>query len=482
MLVTEWSDTATSCVDDALDGLVDRRVGESLTDRLVRAVGTSGSYVMVILDQFEELLRDVGRGDSAPFDLLVDTIVSLVTAGRGVSFVVAIRADVLADLDRLLNRLGVGFVPQAYRIDPMTPGNAEEAIRQPIREYNKEFHASISVDKQLVRNVVYGDARGEDDVVARLTLGLMPEEVDLPFLQIVMMRLWAAERLEVDPPSDHLRASTLQRLGGIEKVVAGHVSGILDGLTNADRRTATAVLQWLITPTGGKVAYSAEDLARLTELAVADVERVVTQLSAQGSRLLRPAERSSGPTRYELFHDRLAGPVANWREREEEDRRVTYRNRVVAVASIVVVIAIATIGLIAWWIAADADQSPPFVETMTIVGAGTEDLDASLLYDGDERDALIIPLGPTRLFKIEVLFTEVVDLVDFQVVPGVDEAAPPPAGAYIPETRIEVPIGNQRHIGDGAFGRADSVTIIIEGWEFDTSVRIAELKFWLQLQ
>ena len=55
-------------------------MGESLTDRLVRTVGTSGSYVIVILDQFEELLRDVGRGDSAPFDLLVDTIVSLVTA------------------------------------------------------------------------------------------------------------------------------------------------------------------------------------------------------------------------------------------------------------------------------------------------------------------------------------------------------------------------------------------------------------------
>ena len=437
VLVTDWSGTPTAGIDRALDGFVDRQPGESLEGRLRRTVSTKQQYVMVILDQFEELLRGPGRAGSAAMHDLLDAIADLCTVDGGVSFVVALRADALADVDGLLRRLEDEFAPETYRVEPMTEDDAERAIREPVNRYNEEHGTALRVEDELVADVLRGVADAGTAPAMRLALGVT-EDTDLPFLQIVMSRIWDAER-STSPPSDALRASTMRELGGTETIMGEHVQRILGSLAVADQRTAALVLERLITPTGGKVAYSAEDLAALTEVDVQEVQHVLDELSGGDSRLLGVAAGSSGSV-YELYHDRLIGPVANWREArrsaEIHRQRVAYRRRVIGVAAV----AAGTFSLLGGVILAAvlSDSGPPQanVQSMMIPGDEFAELDVSMLHDGDVNEALTIPVDQTHQFKIQVNFADVTEIVDIQVVPSEDElAGPEPDEAYIAETR-----------------------------------------------
>ena len=80
--------------------------------------------------------------------------------------------------------------------------------------------------------------------------------------------------------------------------------------------------------------------------------------------------------------------------------------------------------------------------------------------------------------RFVVEFEEEIDIVDAQVVPAVDGDLPQPTSAYIAETRIDIPVGDVRPVGRGAFGRTKRLTLIIEAQEVDPTIQIAELKFW----
>ena len=62
--------------------------------------------------------------------------------------------------------------------------------------------------------------------------------IEAPYLQLVMQRLWEEERAA---GSDVLRAETLDRLGGAERIVEDHLQGAMDELTGAARRRCPAL-------------------------------------------------------------------------------------------------------------------------------------------------------------------------------------------------------------------------------------------------
>jgi WD40 repeat protein len=149
-------------------------------------------------------------------------------------------------------------------------------------------------------------------------LGVDADAIETPFLQLVMSRMWEWEQAHGSPV---LRRATLDgELGGAEAIVRNHVSHALAGLAGEELEAATDFFRALVTPSGAKVAHTAADLAQMTGHPEATVASVVRRLYEE--RILRAVDPAPGTTqvRYEIFHDRLAAPILDWREEQENAR------------------------------------------------------------------------------------------------------------------------------------------------------------------
>src|SRR5262249_30373928 len=88
--------------------------------------------------------------------------------------------------------------------------------------------------------------------------GTGERSIELPYLQLVLARLWDEERRD---GSHVLRLETLERLGGAERIVRTHLDVALDALDPDDQEVAAAVFRYLVTPSGTKIAHRVDDLA-----------------------------------------------------------------------------------------------------------------------------------------------------------------------------------------------------------------------------
>ena len=140
-----------------------------------------------------------------------------------------------------------------------------------------------------------------------------------------MSRVWECERAH---GSTVLRRATLEReLGGAETIVRNHVGRALAGLDGQQLEAATDIFHELVTPSGVKVAHTADDLAKMTGNSGDVVASVLGRLYEE--RILRAVDPAPGSTdaRYEIFHDRLAAPILEWRNQQESERLERARQR-----------------------------------------------------------------------------------------------------------------------------------------------------------
>ena len=169
---------------------------------------------------------------------------------------------------------------------------------------------------------------GKGRVATSDTTSSTAERVETPYLQLVMTRLWHEE---VDNQSNVLQSSTLERLGGANNIVATHLDSALDALTDAEQAAAASIFQFLVTPSGTKIALGIDDLAEYAKLKSDEIQPLLVRLSSGENRILTPvAPPPDRPAResYQIFHDVLAGAVLEWRnqyqrtaERAEADAR-----------------------------------------------------------------------------------------------------------------------------------------------------------------
>ena len=93
-------------------------------------------------------------------------------------------------------------------------------------------------------------------------------------------------------------------------------------LTDEQRSKAASVFRFLVTRGGTKYAYSAQDLAELSGLEASDVESVLRDLgdSSEGLHIVRRVAPPDGlgQATYEIYHDALARPIIEWRQKEEQ--------------------------------------------------------------------------------------------------------------------------------------------------------------------
>jgi CHASE2 domain-containing sensor protein len=291
---------------------------------------------LVVMDQFEQYLAAHPRDSGDRFGEELPSLVA--DRDLPVRFLLALRDDALAGLDRFKGRIPELF-DNYLRLDRLGPKAARDAIEGPIERWNSGPLEPVDLEEGLVDEVLRQ--------LAALASAAAPSDearIEPAHLQLVMARLWAAETAA---GSTTLRLATLESLGGAETVVRSHVQGAMSSLPARDQRLAAQLLRYLVTPSGAKVRHVASDLADYVDRPEPQVRGLLERLSSAALRILRPVPPpagSSAPAAYEVFHDVLTGALLDWRSRYERRRLEARAGRLlqalVAVSAVAIVLAL----------------------------------------------------------------------------------------------------------------------------------------------
>jgi hypothetical protein len=363
--------------------------------------------ILIILDQFDEyFLYNPDKDEPGTKGTFAAAFVEAVaSAAVRANFLISIREDALAKLDCFKGHIPFLF-DNYLRIEHLDREAAEQAIRKPLEYFNKNERANlrpIEIEDALVGAILKQISEGSLALSgsASSAVPLPPREpprarqLEAPYLQLTLVRLWDEETYPrptrfgftrgvepLDPPV--LRLATLERLGGVDRIVRMHLDQIMRGLPRRQRAVAARIFRFLVTASGTKIAWSLADLEDQTHLPFFKVAPVVNALAGE-ARILRPLDTftSSSPpakkrrswighasdfiwlllltvsivpitrrvwrlwekrlwkqpwqelpspqSRYEVFHDRLGEAIRDWRLRYERGRRATKWFKMVAI-------------------------------------------------------------------------------------------------------------------------------------------------------
>ena len=289
----------------------------SLAEYLAACAARLDRRLMVILDQFEEYFLYHPQDDAFAQEFPT----AVMQADAPVSFLIAIREDALAKLDRFEGRIPILF-DNYLRIEHLDRKAARAAITEPIKQYN-HLHAQdaeqIAIEPKLVEAVLEQVETGQV-ILGEAGRGVVKgqaidAQIETPYLQLVMTRLWDEE---LRAGSHILRLETMDRLGGAERIVRTHLDAVMSTLLPDEQEIAASVFHYLVTPSGTKIAHTVSDLAEYAQLPQMQLSLVLEKLCRGDVRILRPvAPLPDQPTklRYEIFHDVLAPAILDWRAR-----------------------------------------------------------------------------------------------------------------------------------------------------------------------
>jgi len=357
--------------------------------------------IYVVLDQAEEYFL-YHPADDDPGSFAAQFSAAVNTPDLPANFLLAIREDAIAKLDvfkaRIPNVLG-----NYLRLEHLDPSAARTAIVEPIRAYNAlvEDDQAVEIEPGLVDAVLEQVAAGKVEVGqsgrGAAPAGEATARIETAYLQLVMYRLWDAER---SSGSRVLRLETLSRLGGAEQIVRDHVEEALTDLTAEEKDLAARMLDHLVTPSGTKIAHEVVDLAGYAGAPEADVVPVLTKLGNE--RILRSVSGNGRRgTGYEIYHDVLAEPVLAWkaghesqRERERETAETERRHRrLVRLLAATVVALVVMAGVTAFAVAQwnKARSQARLAHGRELAGAALADLNV------DPLRSLVLALDSARL-------------------------------------------------------------------------------------
>jgi predicted acylesterase/phospholipase RssA len=385
---------------------------ESLTATLRAWSEALGGPVCVLLDQFEEyfLYHDhAGAGDEFATQL-ADAITE---TGAAASFLVALREEELAGLDRFEELIDNLFA-NLLRVEHLDREKATLAIVEPVKKYDAVRtgdEPSVTIADDLVEKVLDDLAEGLPFAVETAVTTATPNRFEAPYLQLVMERLW---RTAIAAEPHELSLSTLVGLGGSRAIVRTHLDETMARLSAGEQDVAADVLRYLVTPSGRKIAQTAADLASYAGIAPEDadvVDSVLKGLSGR-TRILRsvpPPPGSEGPQRYEIFHDILAIPILDWRARhafaDELDSAERTRLRRIREAYVAGDLqdadgfmradGVHVYGLLGALLGFAEHPTKPITKWRCVAGAGTGAIVAALLtcgYDAKDVAALLDPV------------------------------------------------------------------------------------------
>jgi WD40 repeat protein len=304
-----------------------------------------GAQLFLIFDQFEEYF--LYHPTPAPGDDFEAEFARAVNRRDvKVSFLISLREEGVSKLDRFQGRIPT-LLNNMLRLEHLDRASAEEAIRKPLEEYNRRTNelrrSSETANSSGEAGASDTEATIEDELVAALLEDLAASGVGdrneqagqgrvglprsakttdariaTPFLQMVLTRLWEEE---THVGSRLLRLQTYRALGGTHKIASTHLDTALGKLNSSELQTAARLLQYLVTPSGTKIAQQPAALAEWTGLAEAEVQSILERLSASDMRILRVIAAPDQPVQFEVFHDLLARAILDWRARYTQEQK-----------------------------------------------------------------------------------------------------------------------------------------------------------------
>jgi WD40 repeat protein len=313
IVFSTWTGDPVSALIEAAGG-----TGDSLADTLADAADRAGGDLFVILDQFEEcFLYHRGGGRFAA------ELAGVLRRPLRVNVLIGMREDALARLDWLKASIP-NLLANRLRLERLDRLAGAAAINGPITRYNALVPAAerVEIEAQLEQAVLDEVTAGRVElrVAGRgVAVGAGDENrIEAPYLQLVLARLWDVERAR---GSRTLRLATLRELGGAERIVEDHLEHAMAELSPREKGAAAAMYNFLVTPSGTKIAHGVRDLAGYASVDEAEAAEVLRRLTAE--RIVRSSsENGPSTTRYEIYHDVLADAVLAWRSRFESERAV----------------------------------------------------------------------------------------------------------------------------------------------------------------
>jgi WD40 repeat protein len=295
-----------------------------------------GGPLFLVFDQFEEyfLYHPAAEGFTG-FEAELARAVN--RRGVDANFLLCLREEGLSKLDRFQARIP-NLMGNTIRLERMDRATAARAVTEPLDRYNQLRTAAgkqgATIEPDLVETLLseqvsfeHSGAGREETRTAEPGREASAPRIELPFLQLVLTRLWAAEPAA---GSRVLRRATLQRMGGANGVVREHLAAAMARFTVAQREVAAEMFHYLVTPSRTKIAHTVDDLSGMMGASpeeATQIQTVVNALAAQDARVLKRIEplAAGGADRYEIFHDALAPGVLDWRGRFLSERRVHRR-------------------------------------------------------------------------------------------------------------------------------------------------------------
>jgi len=334
---SSWRDDSTAGLLDRVEATMRKLLpADWLPEIPPRAATLAGSLrtwtefmqsdLVLLLDQFEEyfLYRD------AHDTTFTDELVAVVNdPDLRVNVLISLREDALARLDTLKANIPALFA-NGLRLDHLTMDSARLAIEGPLKLYNDRLPPSApraniepGLADAVLNQVRAGRVRlrqsGTGVVRAGSAIAESTIRVEAPYLQMVIMRLW---REDIARGGNTLRLSTLNALGGAEKILRTHLDVVMAQLPASEQMLAAQVFHQLVTRSGTKIAHYVSDLAAFAQAPVADVARMCELLVDWKARVLRDVTPPGMDSkRYEIFHDLLAAPILDWRQRHVDAER-----------------------------------------------------------------------------------------------------------------------------------------------------------------
>ena len=333
-IVNSWRDDplgeVRQRVREAVEKVCPEALAEPVPNKLDETLSTwanrIGGPILIILDQFEEYFLYWADDDEDAFAVEFPQIA--MSSEVPANFLIAMREDALARLDRFKTRLPNIF-DNNIPIRHLDRDSARCAITGPLNKYNQQRPPSehVSIEPELIEAVL-DDLRSGHVALGPRGQGLTRPDlendeksaVETPYLQLVMRRVWDTEMAN---GSRALRLATLtEQLHGANHIVRTHLDISMDTLPLEDQRIAGKVFQYLVTPSGTKIAHIVPDLSLYADVSEDALTSTLAKLDEL--RILRrvpPASHQGNVLCYEIFHDVLAPAILDWRGRYAEKER-----------------------------------------------------------------------------------------------------------------------------------------------------------------
>jgi hypothetical protein len=263
--------------------------------------------LILVFDQFEDYFLYRSKESTEAFENRLATILG--DDQLETHLLLSLRDDALHELDKL--RLSLPSVlDNTLELEHLDEAAVREAIVRPIEVFNAEHsETEVRIGVTFVDDLLAA-MRSAAKSVRKRRAADDDFRVELPFLQLTLQKLW--ERMRTMGRTD-FETELLNGMEGVDGIVRAHLDGRLARLNEADQLLAIRLFHYLVTPSGSKIAYEAEDLANLASATggspvnISSTHSLLARLAAGESRVLRRIG-----DQFELFHDVLARPILDW--------------------------------------------------------------------------------------------------------------------------------------------------------------------------